>query len=210
MMIRRGETILKNAEELEIIKVLEKGSNFMIASVDDFNLGINHILCLIKDARLLLLNGSFASSAFMSIAVIEETSKLCAGLFLGLNNDRLSEKIKRDPLFNHSTKHKMSYTPTLLMGERLTKSVSSESLQNILNLSQYGGLKKVRENSIYINMEGAKLIIPSEHIDKQFAKDILLYSIESFDDMLVGFTNHSINVSLETDIIFEEISLLVS
>lgn len=48
--------------------------------------------------------------------------------------------------------------------------------------------------------------LPREVVDKAFARDLLLFSIEVFDDRLVGYTNYSTEVSRTTDKLFQEIA----
>ena len=43
-------------------------------------------------------------------------------------------------------------------------------------------------------------------IDKNLSRSILLYAVEVFDDALVGFTNHSMNLSHQTDEIFNRVA----
>ena len=51
--------------------VLEKGSKFSIASTEDFNRCVDHIVGLLNDAALFYRLGSCEPSGVMSIAAIE-------------------------------------------------------------------------------------------------------------------------------------------
>ena len=55
---------------------------------------------------------------------------------------------------------------------------------------------------MYAEERDGKLQIPASQVSTDFARDLLLFTIEAFDDALVGFTNHSYVLSRETDELF--------
>ena len=65
----------------KVAEILQQGSNFQIKSAEDLNKGIKHILQLIGDSYILYKNGSYASSVFISITIIEEVAKVHLGIF---------------------------------------------------------------------------------------------------------------------------------
>lgn len=48
--------------------------------------------------------------------------------------------------------------------------------------------------------------LPEDVVDRTLARDLPLFSIEVFDDRLVGCTNCSIEASRATDKLFQEIA----
>lgn len=117
----------------------------------------------------------------------------------------IGKKIKKDPLRNHTTKQIIGSNYTICMGERLQKAIGSEEIEEIFRLSYSGELKDLREKALYCDREADNFVIPSECISEDFARKLLLFAIESFDDNLVGYSNYSIEKSKNTDEIFEEI-----
>ena len=93
--------------------VLEKGSKFSIASTEDFNRCVDHIVGLLNDAALLYRFGSYATSAFMSIAAIEEAGKSEMGLYV---KQRAGKKVKKDLLCDHKRKKRLPSCPLLRWG----------------------------------------------------------------------------------------------
>lgn len=182
--------------------VLEKGSKFSIASTEDFNRCVDHIAGLLNDAALLYRFGSCATSAFMSIAAIEEAGKSEMGLYI---KQEASRKIKKDLLCDHKKKETVAVMPTVAMGQRLVDAPGVERIEELYRLTYSGDLKRLREDALYWDIKNGRLELPEEVVDKAFARDLLLFSIEVFDDRLVGYTHYSIEVSRATDELFREI-----
>lgn len=183
--------------------VLENGSKFSIISTDDFNKCVDHIVGLLNDAALLYRSGSYATSAFMSIAAIEESGKSEMGLFI---NKEAGKRVKKDPLRDHKKKEKVAVLHTVAMGQRLVVALGKERIDELYHLTYSGGLKRLREDALYWDIKNGRMELPREVVDKAFARDLLLFSIEVFDDRLVGYTNYSMEVSRTTDKLFREIA----
>jgi len=154
----------------------------------EFDAACNHIVQLIKDASSLLESRSHATSAFLSITAIEETAKVHIGMYR-----RTGSSIQRskDPLYKHGQKHLLALGPTIAMGSRLQKAIGEHRLQELLALARDRKLVELREAALYIATNNSKLITPKDAIAAQTAKELLLLSIEAFDDGLVGLTNHT-------------------
>ena len=186
----------------EVSKVLDKESNFYIKDVEQIDKCINHIFQLITDAYTLYINNSFSSSAFLSIAVIEEVAKVHIGIYI----KGADERVNKDKLRDHKTKEIIGVNYTISMGERLKIAIGDEALKKIYDLAYSGEMKNLRETSIYCDRRDDTIVIPSDIIDKEFARSLLLFAIESFDDNLVGYTNHSMDISNKTDELFDTIA----
>ncbi|MCV3418374.1 AbiV family abortive infection protein [Campylobacter lari] len=185
----------------EINKVLSAGSSFTIKTTEEFNKCINHILQLIKDSCFLYKVGSYGTSTFLSITIIEEVAKVHMGLYV--KNIELKTK---DFLKNHVSKQKIATNYTILLGKRLNEAIGVDRIKNIMKLANEKRLTQIREEALYCDVKDNNLQTPSDMIDKKFAREILLFAIESFDDNLVGHSEHSYKISDITDKIFEEIA----
>lgn len=185
----------------ELRNVLENGSKFSITSTEDFNKCVDHIVGLLNDAALLYRSGSYATSAFMSIAAIEESGKSEMGLYI---KQAAGKRVKKDPLRDHKMKEKVAVLHTVAMGQRLVAALGKERIEELYHLTYSGGLKRLREDALYWDIKNGRMELPKEVVDKAFARDLLLFSIEVFDDRLVGYTNYSLEVSRTTDKLFRE------
>ena len=71
-------------------------------------------------------------------------------------------------------------------------------------MSRSGALISARESAIYLENKNGVLLVPSNVISAVFARELLLYVIEIFDDALVGFSEYSFNLGEITDKLFNE------
>lgn len=191
----------------EVKKSLNKTSRFTINSTEEFNRSIDHIIQLIEDSYTLYKMKSFSTSAFISIAIIEEVAKIHMGLYI---KDATEIKKNKDPLRNHISKQIIGSNYTISFGERLKNAIGMNEIDVIFRIVYSGELKDLREKALYCDREMDRFIIPSECISEDFSRKLLLFAIESFDDNLVGYSNYSIEESKRTDEIFEEISKNIS
>ncbi len=191
---------MKSIREVE--KTLEGKSDFFISTKEQLNKGIDHIHQLITHAYMLFENKAFSSSVFISIAVIEEVAKLHMGMYIRHS----VSAVKKDKLRDHKIKEIIGTNYTVCMGERIRNTIETKKLEEIFEMSYSGNLKELREKSIYCECIDDELITPNNVVNKSMAKNILLFAIESFDDNLVGYTEHSMDVSKETDILFEKVA----
>ena len=75
-----------------------------------------------------------------------------------------------------------------------------------MKLANEKRLMQIRGEALYCDMIDNNLQTPSDMIDKKFAREILLFAIESFDDNLVGYSEYANEISNITDKIFGEIA----
>ena len=187
----------------KVTEILRQGSDFQIKSIDDLNRGIKHILQLVGDSYILYVNGSFASSLFMSITIIEEVAKVHLGMFTK-DPDTAS---KKDPLRKeHAAKHIAGANYTISMGTRLVEAIGKDEMERIFQVAYDGNMKNLRERALYCECEHGKIRTPQERITKKQARAMLLFAIESFDDNLVGYTDYSMEKSKWTDELFERVA----
>ena len=186
----------------EVEKTLKGKSDFFISTKEQLNKGIDHIHQLITHAYILFENKAFSSSVFISIAAIEEVAKL----HMGMHIRHSVSTVKKDKLRNHKTKEIIGTNYTVYMGERIRNAIETKKLEEIFEMSYSGRLKELREKTIYCEHINEELITPNDIVDKSLARNILLFAIESFDDNLVGYTEHSMDVSKQTDILFEKVA----
>ena len=173
-----------------------------IQSSEELEKAINHIVQLIRDACCLYVNASYSNSVFLSITACEEVVKAHLGCYVG--EKKLDQKGR--PLFKqHKTKHISSAMPTIAMGNRLRQAIGELEMRRIMRMATSGGFLQLRESSLYFQRVNDCLVVPAEKIDKDIARALILYSIEVFDDSLVGMTRHSIEVRSVTDELFDKI-----
>lgn len=194
--------LLDGGKQLEAVqRVLDGGTAFHINSVEDFDKCVDHIVQLFDDAFMLHMAGSYATSAFISIAAMEEVSKTEMALFA-----KEEKSVKRDPLRDHKTKEVLSAAHTVQMGSRLVGSIGMGAADRIYDLVYGGKLKGLREDALYWDIVSGRMVVPEDRVDCKFSLELLLFSIEVFDDRLVGFTQHSMDASKKTDELFEKAS----
>lgn len=102
-------------------------------------------------------------------------------------------------------KEKVAVLHTVAMGKRLIDSLEKERIEELYRLTYSGGLKRLREDALYWDIKNGRMELPREVVDKTFARDLPLFSLEVFDDRLIGYTNYSMEVSRTTDKLFQEI-----
>lgn len=171
----------------------------------EFNQCLDHIVHILHDSVALYKLESYSSSVFLSVSAIEEVGKTHIALYRSIINSDKKET-RRDPLKDHRIKETLGSGPTIAMGGRLNEAVGNEALEEIMQLAYSGRLKQMREEAIYWDRVDGELYIPSVKFDKEFARALLLFAIESFDDGLVGCTNYSFQIDDETDLLFEQVA----
>lgn len=102
-------------------------------------------------------------------------------------------------------KEKVAVLHTVAMGKRLIDSLGKERIEELYRLTYSGGLKRLREDALYWDIKNGRMELPREVVDKTFARDLPLFSLEVFDDRLIGYTDYSMEVSRTTDKLFQEI-----
>lgn len=183
----------------KIKEILKGGSNFYINTSEELNQCVEHIFNLIRDAYVLYINNSVTSSAFLSIAAIEEVGKVHMGMYVSQADDF----VKKDKLKDHKTKQIVGSNYTTSMSDRITQAIGKDELQKIYSIVYSGELKNKREDSIYCDRKGEKLVVPNEAVNKNFSRNLLLFAIEVLDDNLIGYTEYTFEVANQTDAIFE-------
>ena len=96
------------------------------------------------------------------------------------------KETKKDPLRNHKTKDIIGAHYTIHLGKRLHDAMTEEELTGIFEMAYDGRLKDMREKAIYCDSQDDILTTPDDVFSPRFAKNLLLFCIESFDDALVG------------------------
>ena len=175
-----------------------KGCAF-VSTIPEIDRACDHVVRLLGDASLLLEARSYGSSVFFSITALEETAKIHVSIF---RRGKAGSHRQTDALFSHSKKHQLAVGPTLIMGSRLKESIGEHRLKELIHLSSSGGLVKIREASLYVERSAKGYEDPQRAVTGRLAWELLLFSIEAFDDALVGYTSHSLQLGWVTDSIF--------
>ncbi|EFD0690951.1 hypothetical protein P835_01372 [Citrobacter portucalensis] len=172
---------------------------------NDFNKACDHIQVLVEDAFSCYTRGSYGTSVFLSITAIEETAKAEIGLYRRNNKD-IKKKKRKDPLFDHLTKHRMAILPTVFMGRRLVDVIGEARCQALRKEVASGSLKELREKALYFYNSNGRLLSPKDVITRNKAKEIILLAIETIDDRLVGYTGHTGIIEMRLNQIFADVS----
>lgn len=170
----------------------EKGSLIFNekTKIDDFNRACDHILVLLSDAFHCFKRRSWGTCVFLSITAIEEVAKAEVGIY---RREGTIEKTKRsqDKIFNHQEKHRMAILPTVFMGKRLEEALGKERCAELLKEAAHGEFRTLRESSLYFENHNGQFVTPVNVVSQNRAKEFLLLALETADDRLVGYTNHT-------------------
>ncbi|MCT7489406.1 AbiV family abortive infection protein [Aliarcobacter cryaerophilus] len=190
-------------ELFELIKQYINTNKNLVRSVNELDKAIKHIVQLLSDSYVLYSNNGFSSSVFLSITACEEIAKAHIGIF---TDGKTSNGKEKNMFRDHKTKHILAAMPTVPMGDRLEKAIGKTELERMMNMAKNSGFVQLRERSLYFQRENDILVVPSDKIDKNLARLLLLFAIEVFDDALVGTTKFSMEIYKKTDTIFEELT----
>jgi AbiV family abortive infection protein len=190
----------------EIAQLLEflPCDNNLIRHVDEFDAACDHILEILEESEMIFSRGGFSTSVFLSITAIEETAKAHLGMFTGGGPD--PEQRKGNIFFQHKKKHQLAAQQTVGMGSRLNEALGAERVQQLLRESLDGKLLDQRESALYFQRVNGSIVTPRSTITAERARELLLLAIETFDDALVGFSNHSMIIDKRSDVIFSKIA----
>lgn len=186
-------------------RILEDGTDLRVRGTKEMNRCADHIVALLMGAGLLYEKEYYPSSAALSVAAMEEIGKtemayFCSILEIGKKGAR------RDPLLDHKTKQIAAAAHTVGMDQRLIDAIGEDSIEKIYAMAHDGSLKSLRENALYWNSANGSLTIPEDVVNRSMARGILLFTIETFEDRLVGLTQHITDISTKTDDLFIRIA----
>ncbi|QND41814.1 AbiV family abortive infection protein [Rhizobium leguminosarum bv. viciae] len=157
-----------------------------------FNTAADHVAVLLEDASAAFERGSFGTSVFLSISALEETPKAELLGFRARGGD--GEKKKGiDPMRSHAMKHLMAIRPTTFKG-RLPGILGDAVCERLIEEAMTGKLKDLREVALYVHADENGVRAPLTEISQERARELLLLALESADDVLVGYTNHSFDL----------------
>lgn len=168
---------------------------------EELNQACEHIVRLLNDASLLLEAGSRASAVFLSITALEETAKIHIGMYRNAND---AVPRRKDPLYQHDKKHYIAASPTVAMGGRLQEAIGEKRMNELIEIAREGQLKSIREKALYVEKNNGRIQLPSESVTKEFARELILFAVEAFDDAFVGYTGHSYELGEITNQIFNK------
>lgn len=170
----------------------------------DFNKACDHILVLIEDAFFCFNRASYGTAVFLSITAIEETAKAEIGIYRR-SNEADERSRRRDPLFNHLSKHRMAILSTVFMGRRLEEAIGKNRCEALLSEVANGSLRDLREEALYFHNSNGKFLTPKDAITQEKAREVILLAIEAADDRLVGYTGHTGIIEQRLDQIFASV-----
>ena len=163
----------------------------------------DHIVMLLSSSATLLREGDAGSAAFLAITALEETAKAHVGMWRGPGDP---VERRKDVLYSHKKKHELGAAPTVAMGRRLSEAIGSEQVAELMRQARAGELVSLRERCLYFSRTGNEFLTPSDFLNPERARQLLLFSIEAFDDALIGYTNYSMTLSKRTDELFANVA----
>lgn len=172
---------------------------------DEYNLAISHVNELIKSSYVLFMARQYAPSVFLSITVFEEIAKIKSGHMRSRGDKREKVRRHKDPLFQHSHKHKIAVDPINLSGNRISESIGQERTQEFILKYESGEYSSFREESLYFSRTKQELHIPSQKIGRRLAAEHLLIAIEIFSDEFWGMTAEASETCDTTNELYLEI-----
>lgn len=179
-------------------------SGKFITTTVEFNLACDHIVDLIEDASVMLERGSHSTAAFLAITSLEEIAKVHLGMYRSRGK---SPSRKKDPMYKHGAKHLLALGPTVAMGSRLQDAIGDTRMRQLIQQARDGMFVKLREAALYLERTDDALVTPKSVVSKMQAREVLLLTIEAFDDGLVGYTDHTYACAGRTDEVFMKWSI---
>jgi AbiV family abortive infection protein len=159
-----------------------------------FNTASQHVLVLLEDAVAAFARGSYGTSVFLAITALEETAK-AELLGFRIQKPEGAQKKRGDPLRSHMKKHALAVRPTTFMG-RLPKILGAETCARLQQDATDGTINRLRETAIYTSCSAdGQVSTPAMAVDRTRAREIVLLSLESADDILVGWTSDSYDLT---------------
>lgn len=146
-----------------------------------------HILGLLKDAKLLLEEGSHATAVFLAISALEEVAKAVVGLHRS-RDPNAKAKQKREILLQHG--HKSAIATGFLPAEfaqRLLPVLGKETTARLFDQARRGELGQLRLTALYFEPTSPGVRLPTEAITPKSAREILLFAIDRFIQSLSVF-----------------------
>ena len=193
-----GEDFFSKISELSNIKS-DKLTEFN--NVEAYEKCLLHIEQLINSSILLYKNKFYNQSLFITITVIEEIAKAEVCLYRGIGKDvKKNVKRRKDGLYNHKSKHIVSANEITFRFLKSEKRIGKNRVNDILNKLNNGTYTQIRESCLYFENINGICNTPQGRFTDFDARDLLLISIELFEDRLFG-------AYLKTDIITDRVLL---
>lgn len=165
----------------------------------DFDAACDHVWRLLADATAIYDVGSYGTAAFLAVTAIEEIAKAHVGLYRRQNP---KPPKGRDPFRDHAAKHAMAVLDTVFMGERLAKAIGTDACERLRD-EAVEGFTKTREDGLYAGRKDGKFVTPKNAVGKARSRELLLLAIEAADDALSGYTNRSMEIGKQFEVLFE-------
>ncbi len=175
-------------------------------SIDQFDRGCDHAFGILHDAYLLFKAGSFSTVVFLAITAIEEIAKIEIAVFRNEQRTAPAKRRRDDHLFSHKSKHSIALQEVIAIGARLPEAIGEQRVRDLLDMAESGKLVELRESALYMDNIDREFVCPADLIDKNLAREILLLSLEVWDDRLVGFTNHTYDLNRKLVDIFDKVA----
>jgi AbiV family abortive infection protein len=149
---------------------------------------LSHVEYLWASASQIYTLGNFPIAAFISILVIEETGKLKR-----LARDLILYDVPRDTTAisvvdrNHRRKHFIGVVSGALINSRLDRVLGKDVVKNLLHEGESDELEKTRQSCLYIDTKDGNPVTPSQQIDEDRARTLVVFAGELMAEVLGHF-----------------------
>jgi AbiV family abortive infection protein len=149
---------------------------------------LSHVEHLWASASQAYKLGNFPIAAFMSILVIEETGKLAR-----LYQDLILYDAPRETTAisvvdrNHRRKHFIGVVSGALINSRLDRVLGKDVVKKLLHEAESDELEKTRQSCLYIDTKDGNPVTPSQQIDEDRARTLVVFAGELMAEVLGHF-----------------------
>ena len=149
---------------------------------------IEHVESLWADACSLYLRENFPLATFLSILAIEEVGKL-TNLYIELVFFDLKRPTPqpRSVDGSHKRKQLIGVFSGALVNARLDRVLGFDVVRKLLNMAQSNGIEQIRQDCLYIDVHGGRVVTPRERIGPDRARDLTVFTGEVMAEVLGHF-----------------------
>jgi AbiV family abortive infection protein len=193
---------MERAQEFNSHPSLLSGTTFDTC-LDQYKALIEHVEKLWSDAVKIYALANHPIAAFLSILVIEEVGKLSRLAF-----DLMFYDIPRSSAGSigversHRRKHFIGVVSGALINARLDRVLGKDVVRRILHEAESNGIEKTRQECLYIDMRAGEALTPSQRIDGERARELIVLAGELMAEVL-GHFPWEFDRMLDNVIVFE-------
>jgi AbiV family abortive infection protein len=184
---RFSKLLTHRAEVFSDSQSLLSGQDFE-SCLGQYKTLLGHVEHLWASASQTYKLGNFPIAAFMSILVIEETGKL-----VRLGQDLILYDAPKETTAisvldrNHRRKHFIGVVSGALINSRLDRVLGKDVVKKLLHEAESDELEKTRQSCLYIDIKDGNPVTPSQQIDEDRARTLVVFAGELMAEVLGHF-----------------------